>query len=177
MSWRSVHWIILIAVLNSLGGCGFKPLYSSNPTSGNGIIQQLSVINIDPIRDRVGQQLRNYLIDILTPTGRPQAPHYVLKVVLEETRSNMVILRDATSTFAKVKIKAHFKLNSLSSNSTLVNKTTESTTVFNIVESEYANITAQHDARRRAVHAIGDNIKLTLALFFGQRDQQPKDTR
>ena len=177
MLWRNVHWAILFAVLNSLWGCGFKPLYLSDPASGSGVMQQLSKIDIEPIQDRVGQQLRNYLHDILTPSGRPEAPQYVLMVLLEETRSNMVILRDATSTFAKVKIKARYTLKSLSSGAPLTNKTTESTTVFNIVESEYANIMAQHDARRRAVHAIADNIKLNLALFFRQRLSRSKEAR
>jgi LPS-assembly lipoprotein len=45
----------------------------------------------------------------------------------------------------------------------------KSTTVFNIVESQFANINAQADARARAVNAISDNIRLRLGLFFKQR--------
>src|SRR3546814_15280090 len=45
--------------------------------------------------------LRNELRDRLTPDGVPGQPRWRLDVTLKETTTDLVILRDATSTFAK----------------------------------------------------------------------------
>ena len=155
-------------MIGALAGCGFKPLYSHNLASGSTILKKLSLIRIEPIEDRIGQQLRNYLRDKINPSGIPKNPAYRLTVLLEEVRSNMVILKDATSTFAKLKIKGRYNLTSIRSGQTLTQSTVESTTIFNIVESEFANLRAQQDARRRAVNNISESIKSELAIFFHQ---------
>ena len=45
----------------------------------------------------------------------------------------------------------------------------QSTTTFNIVESEFATISAENDARRRAGIEIADDIRLRLGLYFNRR--------
>ena len=147
-------------------GCGFQPLYFHGGADKSDIVYKLARIHISPIENRTGQILRNYLQDKLTPTGTPENPTYKLDVFLNETRSDMVILRDSTSTFAKIKISAEYRLLHIGTKQILNQGTAVSTTVFNIVESEYANLNAQRDARRRAVDNISHTIKERLALFF-----------
>lgn len=161
-----VALIIIVIALSVLASCGFKPLYNHNSASGSAILQQFSLIRIEPIEDRIGQQLRNYLQDKITPAGVPEKPIYNLTVLLEETRSDMVILRDATSTFAKLKINARYHLTKIDTGKILTRNSVEAATIFNIVESEFANLRAQEDARRRAVNAISESIKSELAIFF-----------
>ena len=96
----------------------------------------------------------------------PSSPTYKLTISLKETRSDMAILRDSTSTFAKVKMDANYQLINIETKSLLDSGTVTSTTVFNIVSSEYANLSAQKDARRRTVRIISDLVKERLALFF-----------
>ena len=153
-------------MIGALAGCGFKPLYSHNSAAESTVLKKLSLIRIEPIENRIGQQLRNYLRDKINPSGIPETPTYRLNVSLEEVRSNMVILRDATSTFAKLKIKGRYNLISIHSGQTINKNTVESTTIFNIVESEFANLRAQQDARRRAVNNISESIRSELAIFF-----------
>ena len=147
-------------------GCGFQPLYSHGGGNSSHVLNQLSRIQINPIENRTGQILRNFLQDRLTPLGVPSSPTYKLTVSLKETRSDMAILRDSTSTFAKVKIDAKYQLINIETKNVLDSETVTSTTVFNIVSSEYANLSAQKDARRRTVRIISDLIKERLALFF-----------
>lgn len=147
-------------------GCGFQPLYSHGSGNSSQVLNQLARIQISPIESRIGQILRNFLQDKLTPSGVPSSPTYRLAISLEETRSDMAILRDSTSTFAKVKMKAQYQLINIETKGVLNSGTVTSTTVFNIVSSEYANINAQKDARRRTVRIISETVKERLALFF-----------
>ena len=99
--------------------------------------------------------------------NRPQTSNrYRLNVKLQETRTNLVILKDASSTFARLRMDAVFKLSDILSGSPITQGQSESTTIFNLVESEFANINAQADARKRAVSQISDDIQIKLGLFF-----------
>lgn len=170
MSWRNVlRMIIPTALAVGMVSCGFEPLYGSKGDAGSDAVAHLASIRIGPIPDRSGQQLRNALQDKLTPRGKAQAGLYRLEVSLVEARSDLVILQDATSTFAKMRIDAKYVLNDIATGRPLTRGTSESTTIFNIVESEFANLNAQADARKRAVNEISDDIRLRLGLFFRQQ--------
>ena len=147
-------------------GCGFQPLYSHGGGNSSHVLNQLSRIQINPIENRTGQILRNFLQDKLTPSGVPSSPTHKLTISLKETRSDMGILRDSTSTFAKVKMDAKYQLIHIKTENVLDSGTVTSTTVFNIVSSEYANLSAEKDAHRRTVRIISDLVKERLALFF-----------
>ena len=91
--------ILLLSIFLGLivtAGCGFQPLYLHGGANKRDIVYKLAHIIINPIENRTGQILRNYLQDKLTPTGIPKSPAYKLEVSLKETRSDMVILRDST---------------------------------------------------------------------------------
>lgn len=167
MSWhRLLGWVGGALIALSLGGCGFQPLYGSKGELGSDAVAHLASIRISAIPDQVGQQLRNALQDKLTPRGKPREPLYRLDISLEELRSDLVILQDATSTFAKMRIGANYVLSDIATGRPLTRGKSESTTIFNIVESEFANLNAQSDARARAVGQISDDIRLRLGLFF-----------
>lgn len=167
MSWRKIQGVVVLAGLTlGLVGCGFEPLYGSRGAAGSDAVAHLASIRISPIPDRSGQRLRNALQDKLTPRGTVQGALYRLDVSLKESRSDLVILQDATSTFAKLRIGAKYVLNDVATGRPLTRGTSASTTIFNIVESEFANLNAQSDARARAVNAISDDIRLRLGLYF-----------
>ena len=152
----------------TLSGCGFKPLYG-RAASGGGPVAEFSFIEIGAIPDRTGQLLRIALEERLTPRGRPSAPRYMLEVGLQESRSDLVIQRDASSTRAKLRIDASWVLKDLATNAPMLRGASQSTTTFNIVESEFATISAENDARRRAGIEIADDIRLRLGLYFNRR--------
>ena len=161
--------IIRLAVFLNLvmaTGCGFQPLYSHGDGNSSHVLNQLSGIQINPIENRTGQILRNFLQDKLTPLGVPSSPTHKLIISLKETRSDMAILRDSHQLLQKVKMDAKYQLINIETKNVLDSGTVSSTTVFNIVGSEYANLSAQKDARRRTVRIISDLVKERLALFF-----------
>ena len=159
--------ISLILLNFFIGGCGFQPLYKHDTTSHN-ILKELSLIRIAPIEDRIGQQLRNFLQDDITPRGKPTNPSYELIVKINKTRRDLVLLQDATSTFAKISLHASYTLTNFTSGGTLASGNVTAKTGFTITQSEYANISAETKATSRASREISYDIARQLALFLKQ---------
>ena len=155
------------------GGCGFQPLYKHDTASHN-ILKELSLIRIAPIEDRIGQQLRNFLQDDITPRGKPTNPSYELIVKMNKTRRDLVLLQDATSTFAKISLRASYTLTNFTTGGTLASGNVTAKTGFTITQSEYANIRAEAEAAARASREISYDITRQLALFL---KKQPLTTK
>jgi LPS-assembly lipoprotein len=150
--------------------CGFEPLYGSRGTGGSAARPEMAQISIPPIADRAGQMLRNELRDRLTPSGLPGQPRWRLEVSLNETTTDLVILRDATATFAKYVGDARWVLVDLSSNAPATRGRVRQVASYSISSSEFASLQAEEDARRRVVTAIAEDIRLRLGLYFKRDD-------
>ncbi|MEC7397360.1 MAG: hypothetical protein VX639_09450, partial [Pseudomonadota bacterium] len=57
----SFRTILTLAVMATLAGCGFRPLYGGSENAA--INSQLGAIRIATIEDRVGQKIHNLLLD------------------------------------------------------------------------------------------------------------------
>ena len=108
--------------------------------------QAFSAISIAPIPDRVGQLVRNQLLDALTPQGRPRDPVYVLSVTLTQTKEAVAFRSDEQATRFNVSLEAQFVLREADGGAIVTQGNTRSVAPFNIVRSEFANITAEADA-------------------------------
>ena len=157
--------ISLISLTLFISGCGFQPLYQHD-TASHSILKELSLIRIAPIEDRIGQQLRNFLQDDITPRGKPTNPSYELLVKMNKTRRDLVLLQDATSTFAKISLRASYTLTNFNTGATLTSGNVTAKTGFTITQSEYANIRAEMEAASRASREISYDITRQLALFL-----------
>ena len=164
--WLFRALILSLMSLNLfVSGCGFQPLYRHSSDSHN-TSKELSLIQIAPIDDRIGQKMRNFLQDHITPLGKPNNPSYELIVKINKTRSDLVLLQDATSTFAKVTLHASYSLVDIATRKSLTSGNVTAKTGFTITESEYANIHAETGTASRAVREISYDIARRLALFL-----------
>ena len=161
----------LLLMSLGLAGCGFQPLYGSRGAGGGpAAVPEMALISISPIGDRGGQMLRNELRDRLVPTGIPGKPRWRLDVSLTETTSDLVILRDATATFAKLVGDAKWVLVDLANEAPVTKGRNRRIASFSISSSEFASLQAQEDARRRVMTAIAEDIRLRLGLYFQRGD-------
>ena len=154
----------------AVAGCGFRPLYG--PQSAAATQSEMGRVKIDLIEDRIGQQLHNALLDRVTPHGQPQAPDFVLSIEIEETLQELGLRRDETATRANLNVSAAFVLRSnkaLDGKKILLSGQSRSVNSYNIVDSDFATLVAERDARNRAVAIIADDISTRLAIFFSSR--------
>jgi LPS-assembly lipoprotein len=168
MWWRS---LISLALLQ-LGACGFEPLYGASGSAAatsSRVIEAMAQTRVEPIADRIGQELRNDLLDRLTPRGAPGRPRYRLEVQLSERRDGLGIQRDDSVSFARVTLTAQFTLRDAGSGQTMTQGLSRWSNSFTVNRSQFATLSAEADARSRAAREIGDDIARQLAMFFSGR--------
>jgi LPS-assembly lipoprotein len=164
---------VLLAFLG-LGGCGFQPLYGgrdqngSNQAAGN-TISDMAYVAVAPISDRVGQLVRNRLLERLHPRGKTGGTVFRLTVSLDESQEGLAFEQDDSATRFNLNLRAHFQLIDVRDGSTLMSGTTRAIAAYNVVRSDYANLISQRDARNRAALAVADGIESRVAVYFSRR--------
>ena len=152
-------------VLAGLTGCGFQPLHAK-ADNGSSVTTDLSSVRIEPLRDRVGQQMHNFLRDRLNPQGQPVSPNYRLLVQLTEIVSETGVRRDETATRANLRISADFSLFNFGGGEALFAGRSSSTTSYDILENPFATTVSEEDARERALREVADDIQTRLSIYF-----------
>jgi len=153
-------------LLFAAAGCGFEPLYAER--AGASAQVGLETILIEPIADRTGQRLYNFLRDRLNPHGRPDSARYVLSVKLEEIEEELALARDKTATRANLTLIATYRLREADTETVVLEGRSRTTTSFNIISAHYATYAATEDARLRGARALSDDIRTRLALFMAR---------
>lgn len=157
----------LVAGAAALSGCGFRPLYGRHGTDPAAV--DLAAVRVDRISDRLGQILRNDLIERLTPLGEPADPRYRLSVRLREARTALAIQADSTITRFNLRIDVTFSLIDARSGKALYRGRTRAVGSYDAVRSDFATLTAEQDSARRTVREASEDIRGQLAAFFARR--------
>ena len=159
---------LTLAVMATLAGCGFRPLYGGSENAA--INNQLSAIQIVAIEDRVGQKIHNLLLDRLNPRGRPQSPLYTLSLTAQISKAEFGVTTEV-ATRAKLTLSANYFLTDNQSGAILTEGTVRSVNSYNIPDSEFARVAAENDATDRAAREISDEVKTRLSLLFSKQGQ------
>ena len=154
----------VMAVLVVLQGCGFRPLYG-DPSAG-GSSAEFALIKVEPIKDRIGQRLRNHLRTALNPKPRTQKPRYLLKTKVTQSTSSLAVRKSAFATRANLKVTANFELLNAATAKPIFSAKRSTTVSYNILDSEYATLAAEKDARIRAVRELSEDIRIQLGVYF-----------
>ena len=164
--------ISFLAVLGLLGACGFRPLYGDRLTGG--APTELALIKVETIPDRIGQQLHNHLLTALNPRGRPRKPRYILKAQIKESTSSLAVRKSSFATRANLTVKANYNLSPPAGREPLFSATSSITVSYNILDSEYATLIAEKDARARAIREVSEDIRIRLGIFLARHQSQEK---
>tara|TARA_Y100001936_G_scaffold254029_1_gene323736 strand:- start:32254 stop:32826 length:573 start_codon:yes stop_codon:yes gene_type:complete len=140
-------------------GCGFQPLYSQ---AGAANSQALSSVAILPISDRRGQILRKFLLERMSTNLGTQSTKFTLRVELSESKSNINIGRDESATRANLFITAKFALTRRAGGGKYSGQIL-STNSYNVLDSDFATLSAENDARNRALKSLAEEIRLRVA--------------
>ena len=167
----------LLVALLALGptGCGFAPMYAKSGGEKAGINTDLAAIRIAPIKDRLGQQLRNALVQRITPQGEPGDYRYILTIVLMESTADLGYRRDSFATLGNLTISANV---ALSGNGVVILANTATTVVsFDYLGPRYASLVGERDAEDRAVVQLADQIRSNVATAITHYKTNPNDPR
>ncbi len=177
--WFSKYSPVLCAVfLLAVAACGFQPLYQKNSAGGT-ISDDLGSVKIANIKtkkredNRLAQKFHNLLLDRLNPNGRPRQPAYTLSITMGVGKEETGIQITDDATRARLTVSASFSLRDTAKNNQEVLTGSErSVNSYNIVDSEFATLSAEADASDRAIRELSDAIKLRIGVYLGRLRQQ-----
>ena len=161
--------------LIALTGCGFAPVYGSGTNSVFEI--EMRAIEIKPIENRIGQQLRNQLEQQITPKGGSRVSKYVLVVTLSESKQGLAVKKSEIATRANLNFQASYHIIEKSTKKTLTSGSSRMVTSYNILTETFATLIAEKDARKRAVREISLDITTKIAAFFKLDRNKPKTVK
>ena len=161
-------WLTLFCLFLALAlaGCGYRPLYGERGVDNVSVVDELALVRIESIPDRIGQQMYNMLRERLNPDGKPGDPKYVLSVTLQERRDRLFLEKDETATRANLTLRANFTLRRVSDGEIIANGLSRAVSSYDILGAgfEFASVVSEEDARVRGARALSDDIKTRLAL-------------
>ncbi len=159
-----------------LSACGFEPLYVQKKNnnlwyfSGDfdvSITSEMAQIKVERIGERFGQQIRNQLLDLLTPRGVPQRPKYRLYVELSEKEITQQALRkDITATRERVKYVVNYRLEDAKDHKELVTGDSVAYVSYDILANPYSTTMAKKKTETDAARIIANDISLRLGAYF-----------
>ena len=149
-----------------LASCGFRPLYGRRGTGPAALA--MAAVEIDQVKDRLDQNLRNDLIERLTPFGEPAQPRYRLFIQTGQSSSALAIQSDSTITRYNVTVSASFILTERATGQTLFRGNARAVGSYDAIRSDFATLTAEQDSARRTVREVAEDIRAQLGVFFAR---------
>jgi LPS-assembly lipoprotein len=156
---NTLFFIFFIGFCLTATACGFQPLYSH---SGAASATTLATVKILKINNRSGQKLRNFLLERMSPGHIQKKKLYSLEVKISETKGNLNIRKDGSATRAILSISAEFILIN-NSNDGKFKGNVWSKSSYNALDSKFATLSAENDARNRALRTIAEEIRVRVA--------------
>jgi LPS-assembly lipoprotein len=173
-SFRSTALLVTAAGILSLAGCGFKPLYGVDSASHQpAVAAQFAAIEIPPLADRRGQQMRNLLIDALHSSGAAEDYRYRLTVVIAESVLNLGLQQNSTSTRGQVRLTVKYALIEEKTGKNLLHETLRTSTGYNILINQFSSVLSQDDAEAQGLQQIANDMAQHIALYFAT--EKPAD--
>lgn len=173
---------VAVCLLFLLTACGFEPLYAQKKQdslwyfSGEfdaSVSQEMAQIKVQPIEQRFGQQVRNSLLDILTPLGTPKNPKYRLFVQLKQKSVMQQAMRtDITATRERVRYLVTYQL--MEGDREVVKGDSLAYVSYDILANPYSTTTAKKKTEEDAAKIIANDIALRLGAYFHSYFSQQK---
>ena len=145
-------------------GCDFQPLYG---TRGNSIITgEMKFIEVSPISDRMGQTLRNHLIQNFKPLDNLKNSKYVLNIQLSENKQNLAIKKSEIATRANLIIIANYQI--ISKFIKDISFEIPNTQAFVMLEKEISNYSLNFDVKSKPYKDNIIEVNTTLKMVPNQ---------
>lgn len=167
MSWSRRIGLVAALALGS-ASCGFEPLYGGE--GGGATVVAAEGVRVTTIHDRFGIQLRNNLMDRLTPRGEMAQPRYTLDIKVARDKEGLAVQRDAFVSRYNLRVTADFQMFDREADRApiLVGKA-YGIAAFNVVRADFANLAAERDAEDRAARELANDIAQRVAIFLRRR--------
>jgi len=155
----------VLVFLAALGGCGFEPLHG-RVAGGSSTSVELAQVRIEIIRDRNGQVLRNFLLDRFSPRGVSRDPQWSLEVRVNESITSLGVQKTSEATRANLLMTGSFVLVPIDGEEEPLSGSIKAVSSFDIQRSDFGTLSAEKDARTRALRQIAEDLTARISVYF-----------
>ena len=150
------HRAALLGLALALAGCGFQPLYGARGGDGGGSGGRLAV-QVAPIPEREGQVLRAALRRAFDDA---RAPDYRMQVTLRQRTQTLAIDKRGDVTRRGLTVYADWRMNAFDApaDAPPIAGTARVYEAYNVLASDYANLSAERAALERAAERLAGQI-------------------
>jgi LPS-assembly lipoprotein len=165
-----------LAVLSA--GCTVQPLYGTGPVSAAGapassMAVELASIEVAPVDNRVGLEMRNHLIFLLTGGGgRTENPRYRLEVGARarSTAAARIVGRvDDEPTSRVVTVTATYRLVEARTGRLVGTGTRSAMAAYDLSRQQFSALRAGRDAEDRGAREVAELIRMAVAADLSRR--------
>lgn len=158
-----------LGMLTFLASCTVEPLNATSSSrlgsegSSSSVRAIMKSTTIDPVNERVAQQVRNNLLFELN--GGQQVPGGQYKVSLRvtpQTRSLAVEGDSLSTTSAQVAVTVNYRLIDTSTNKPISEGVRRAVASFDQTPQKFANERATRDAENRAAKEVAQQVRLAI---------------
>ena len=168
--------IAVLALIMCVCACGFEPLYVEktggddlwyyNNEYDTDIVHEMAQIKISGVTDRIGQLIKNELMDTFNPHGTPKNAKYFLKIEPVDKETTEQALRDdITATREKVKYTVSYELWS-EEKGHLVSGKSWIYLSYDLLDNPYSTTMDRKKIEKDGAKIIANDISLRIASYF-----------
>jgi len=167
--------VTLLALL--LGGCGFRPMYGQFADGESDLRDVMANIRVASITEdgrpsRIGQVIRNNLLDRLTPFGETTQAEYLLKVTFLVEEHGYGIREDESVTLQNLKLVAAYQLEDVATSKVVLESAARSLVTYDLAQSDYSNMIARQASLRRLSEEVSNQMATRIGAFFSKTAQK-----
>ena len=163
------------ALLLTLGlaACGFKPMYGQFSDGKGDLRDVMANIRVTSILEdgrpsRIGQVIRNNLMDRLTPFGETKSAEYILSVTFFIEEQGYGIREDESVTLQNLKLVAAYRLEDVNTTKIVLDSAARALVTYDLARSDYSNMIARNAAIKRLSEEVSNQMATRIGAFFSK---------
>ena len=157
----------IIGLIGGVSACGFRPMMRQ--VKNEGVRGELAAVKITGLNGRLGQLVRNSLLDHMNPQSATVPSRYILVIRLTRKTNSLAIQLDNTVTRYNLVLTANIRLLDGEDQEELYTATVRRAASYDVVKAPYSTLVAEQDAERRAADEVGVDISNQLAVHFARQ--------
>ena len=167
-----------------VAACGFEPLYVQKTSEhdkwyfdgdfDNYVTDQMSQVKVIAHGGRLGQMVKNELLDLMTPRGVPAKPKYYLYITPDqESEYDQALRNDITATRKRIDYRVQYYMTENSEQ--VVKGNAVSYVSYDILDNPYSTVISRKKVEKDAAKIMANDIALRLGAFFNAKANSYED--
>jgi LPS-assembly lipoprotein len=155
-------------MLLGLSACGFQIIYKEEKSNQEetSYAEELAAVRIQKMRNKMGQDIKNSLYDVLNPDYLKVDPKYFLVIEFTKSVSATFITETGASGRNKITLGAKYTLKSLENGNTISTGSTIANDNYDVTRNRFGTIVAEDYVSSNLTTLIAQNIRNSLVNDF-----------